>query len=68
MWWPHSCLLIHHTDAIIKKESMGLAKKILKISPPVPRRMGCKGSDDESSVFYIKFRTESGRDEVSSYI
>ena len=43
-----------------------MAKRVLKISPPVPRRMGGKSADDDSSVFYLKFRSESDRDQVSS--
>ena len=67
--WSYNSLnfiffLLLFSDAIIKKDSMPLAKKVLKISPPVPRRMGWKGDNDESSVFHIKFKTESGRDEV----
>ena len=53
-------------DAIIKKESMTFAKRALKISPPVPRRMGGKSADDDSSVFYLKFKSDSDRNEVCS--
>ena len=55
-------------DAIIKKESMTLAKKVLKISPPVPRRMGGKSAEDDSSVFYLKFKSDADRNEVCSYM
>ncbi len=56
--------LLFLLDAIIKKDSMTLAKKVLKISPPVPRRMGGKSAEDDSSVFYLKFKSDSDRNEV----
>lgn len=46
---------------------MTRGKRALKISPPVPRRMGtkdAKDSDGDSSIFYVKFRSESDRCEV----
>ena len=44
---------------------MPMAKNVIKISPPVPRRKGWDEEDEETSVFHIKFKTERGRDEVS---
>ena len=55
-------------DSIIKKESMTLAKWVLKIYPPVPRRRGDKSTEDDSSVFHIKFKTESDRTEVEDCV
>lgn len=43
---------------------MPLAKRVLKITPPVPRRMGGKDAGDDSSTFHIKFKSESDRNEV----
>ena len=54
---------MHITDAIVEKTSLPFAKRVLSISPPVPRRKGWH--NDETSVFHIRFRTEEGRDEVS---
>ena len=51
------------SDAIVQKVSLPFANRVISIMPPVPRRIGWK--DDETSVFYIKFKTEEGRDEVS---
>lgn len=42
---------------------MTFAKWILKISPPVPRRMGCSS---DTSDFFIKFKSESERSEVGA--
>ena len=50
-------------DSIIERISLPFAKRILKVTPPVPRRAGWD-KDDESSVFFIKFRTDDGRNEV----
>lgn len=52
-------------DAIIEKTSLAFAKFVMKISPPVPRRKGWEDTDDETGIFYIKFKTSEGRDEVS---
>lgn len=52
------------TDAIIEKTSIALAKNVLKISPPVPRRKGWEDTDEETGIFYIKFKRSEGRDEV----
>ena len=50
------------TDAIVEKTSLPFAKTVLSITPPVPRRKGWR--DDETSIFYIRFRTVEGRNEV----
>ena len=47
---------------------MTLAKWVLKIYPPVPRRRGDKSTEDDSSVFHIKFKTESDRTEVEDCV
>ena len=60
----YKIFLYQHTDAIIEKTSIALAKHVLKISPPVPRRKGWEDTDDETGIFYIKFKTGDGRDEV----
>ena len=52
-------------DAIIEKISLPFAKYVIKISPPVPRRKGWEDTDEETGIFYIKFKTSEGRDEVS---
>lgn len=51
-------------NAIIEKESMSFATYVLKVSPIVKRRVNWEG-DEESSIFYIKFKTEESRIEVS---
>ena len=51
------------SDAVIEKTSLPFAKRVLKITPPVPRRRGWDESD-ESCVFHIRFKTEKGRNEV----
>ena len=53
-----------YADAVIKKEHIGLSKTVLKICPSVPRRKGYVETNAESSNFYIKFRSISGRDDV----
>ena len=58
-------LLSLAADAIIEKTSLAFAKFVMKISPPVPRRKGWEDTDDETGIFYIKFKTSEGRDEVS---
>ena len=45
---------------------MPLAKKVLKIAPPVPRRMGGKEVGDDSSMFHLKFKSEDDRTEVNT--
>lgn len=52
-------------DAIIEKTSLPFAKYVMKISPPVPRRKGWEDTDEQTGIFYIKFKTSEGRDEVS---
>lgn len=59
------CPLCFLSDAIIEKTSIALAKYVMKISPPVPRRKGWEDTDDETGIFYIKFKTSNGRDEVT---
>lgn len=49
-------------DAMVEKISLPFAKRVLSITPPVPRRKGWE--NDESSVFHIRFKTEEGRNEV----
>ena len=44
--------------------SLPFAKKVLKITPTVARRSGWD-KENGSDSFYIKFRTEEGRNEVS---
>ena len=56
------CCIYTHLDAIVEKTSLPFAKRILSITPPVPRRKGW--SNDESCIFYIRFRTSEGIDEV----
>jgi hypothetical protein len=56
------------TDAIIEKTSMKFAKRVLRISPPVPRRMGHKEAGDDSSIFHLKFKSDSDRDEVKEIL
>ncbi len=51
------------TDAVIEKVSLSMAKYVMRIAPQVPRRPS--GADDESAIFYIKFRSDEGRQEVS---
>ena len=46
----------------MEKTSLPFAKRVLSITPPVPRRKGWK--NDETCMFYIRFRTQEGRDEV----
>ena len=45
---------------------MPFASHVLTVSPIVKRRVNWEG-DDESSIFYLKFKTEEDRLEVSSY-
>ncbi len=50
---------------MIERISLAFTKRILRITPQVARRTGWdKHSHNEA--FYIKFRTEAGRDEVST--
>ena len=51
-------------NAIIEKDSMPFASHVLTVSPIVKRRINWEG-DDESSIFYLKFKTEEDRLEVS---
>ena len=51
-------------NAIIEKVSMPFASHVLTVSPIVKRRVNWEG-DDESSIFYLKFKTEEDRLEVS---
>ncbi len=59
---------MYSADAIVEKVSMTRAKRVLKISPPVPRRMGNTDMEGDSSVFHIKFKTDSNRNEVATEI
>jgi hypothetical protein len=52
---------IYLKHAIVEKTSLPFAKLVLSITPPVPRRKGWRS--DETSIFYIRFRTAAGRDE-----
>ena len=54
-------------NSIIEKESMPFASHVLKISPIVKRRVNWEG-EEESSIFYVKFKTEESRIEVSFII
>lgn len=50
------------TDAVIEKVSLSMAKYVMKITPVVARRPS--GADDETAIFYIKFQSDEGRQEV----
>jgi hypothetical protein len=52
-------------NAIIEKSSMPFATYVLSVSPIVKRRVNWEG-DDESSIFYLKFKSEEDRIEVSA--
>lgn len=54
---------IYLKNAIIEKTSLPFAKYVMKISPPVPRRKGWEDTDEQTGIFYIKFKTSEGRDE-----
>lgn len=58
------CSFCEPADAIIEKTSIFMSKYVMKISPPVPRRKGWEDTDEETGIFYIKFKTSAGRDEV----
>jgi hypothetical protein len=47
-------------NAIIEKDSMPFASHVLTVSPIVKRRVNWEG-DNESSIFYLKFKTEEDR-------
>lgn len=51
-----------HSDSVIEKVSLPMAKYVLQITPVVARRPSCP--DDDSAVFYIKFQSVEGRHEV----
>lgn len=53
---------IYLKNSVIEKVSMPFAKKVVKITPPVPRRKGWEDSN-ESCIFYISFHTDEGRTE-----
>lgn len=52
------------TDAMIERISLAFTKRILRITPQVARRSGWN-KHGHNEAFYIKFRSEEGRDEVS---
>jgi len=45
---------------------MNRSKHVIIIAPPVPRRAGW--SDDETSVFYVKFSSDTEATEVSKML
>ena len=49
---------------MIERISLAFTKRILRITPQVARRTGWN-KHGHNQAFYIKFRTEEGRDEVS---
>ena len=51
-------------DAMIERISLTFTKRILRITPQVARRTGWN-KHSHNEAFYIKFRSEEGRDEVS---
>ena len=51
-------------NAIIEKSSLQFATYVLSVSPIVKRRVNWEG-DEESSIFYLKFKSEEDRIEVS---
>ena len=51
-------------NAIIEKTSLQFATYVLSMSPIVKRRVNWDG-DEESSIFYLKFKSEEDRIEVS---
>ena len=51
-------------NSIIEKNSLPFASYVLTVSPIVKRRVNWEG-DDESSIFYLKFKSEEDRIEVS---
>lgn len=53
---------VYIKGSMVERISLPFTKRILKITPPVARRNGWS-KDEENGVFYIKFRTEEGRDE-----
>ena len=55
---------VYIRGAAIEEEKVKGCKNVLIITPPVPRRAGWK--DDETSVFYINFKTAALKAEVSS--
>ena len=58
-----SVTLLQTAGAIIQKTSLPFAKRVLRIVPPVPRRVGWEKT--RSATFHIKFRTDRGMNEVS---
>lgn len=54
---------VYIRGAAIEQEKIKGCKNVLVITPPVPRRVGWK--DDETSIFYINFKTAALRSEVS---
>lgn len=52
---------VYIRGAAIEQEKIKGCKNVLVITPPVPRRVGWK--DDETSVFYINFKTAALRSE-----
>ena len=58
--------LLQITGAIIEKTSLSFAKRVLKITPPVPRRVGWEKT--RTAAFHIKFRSDRGMNEVSTYL
>lgn len=50
---------------MIERISLAFTKRILRITPQVARRSGWD-KQNHSEAFYIKFRSEEGRDEVSN--
>lgn len=54
---------IYLKNAVIEKVSLSFAKRVLRITPPVPRRRSWESAEEGSSTFYIKFKKSVTRDE-----
>ena len=59
----HCCVCVINIDSVIEKVTLSFAKIALRITPQVPRRAG--SPDDDTAVFYVKFKTEEERNEVT---